>query len=1144
MSADAIVWTEGKSDAQYLTRAVEVLKFPYRISFQILDEMGDDKLLKQCQALARVTQPNPTIFIFDRDNPEILGKIDDVAKPYKNWGNNVFSFAIPLPDHRPDVIGVSLDLYFTDTELATKDEHGRRLYLSSEFNPTSGRHLTDPSISVAHKGKLYARPGVVRVLDTEVYDESHKNLALSKSDFANSVSTAREDFAKFDFGRFNKILAVISQIMQTDTIDLAFGGMDAAINAISDLQTLEKLAGVLDAEIKVCKFAATLFIALTIRYYERSKEQDHKKFRPISQSIVENFTSPSLSTLARTARQCYHLIDDTAPTLLQDLRSMMAENFLLGPIGEVLDDVERVIPPDTRRGRTVLKGNTKKQLLEYVLPELAKYENRLVEIRNADSEILDGVDEAIWLRAVPLLARLFSPLKAVGFRVGNIIRVDADSDDFMVRLTSYSDGIARTEEIRRKYADLRGDRLETCEANLPEGEEPLWLDMYPFATIKDQTLHCYARTRAIGYELRPVFRPFVDIIPTKRKFSHSALGGTIVADRQMLFWTPVAAAVSAGGVRANIPAHDPQEFVGRKQQIATIIDEVIQIPNENGLLHGPGGVGKTALLIELTRKMFEEGLPAKAPFRSIIWVSAKRDYYDPTLNVVESGSQQFKSLDQIFQSILEFHGFEDAQQYSPNDQRWLILELFAEQKTLLILDNFETISRSAQDEIIRFFGTDVKRYLIDKPDNFKVLLTSREVIPSGFHQIQLKGLDKRETGLLMQRLYQQYSQSGQVQLTDAQRNELYEATKGIPILIKHCYGQIFEYNMPFSVVLQNLVGAGNKVVEFSFAEIFRFLKDDPLQARIIILLELINRSIFARQMADILTTDVSQVEHRLTNLLNFQCIVRSPSDVDERYSINPDIRLLAAKLVHDTTEVTNDIRRSIAMLAVEKRLDYNKDEFDAFVIFQQHLSNGSLAQAEDFIKERLNARPDSILFNLHYAKFTKEQKRQPREAINLLEKIRKSSGNDPQVLRLLMLYHVALEPPEFDQAHIYAMELEKYRLEDNELWLDIAEFYTEWSSTIKMTIELDPIKEMLRQQKYKEHADHALDSLRRVSGERSHRWNYLFAQCHYNKWDYEAAKLSIDRAIVTLPGGSYLKNSYEGLRAEIVKKSMFYKRRG
>src|ERR1700722_19042202 len=65
MNEDIIIWTEGKTDAQYLTRARDVLKYPQTIKFELLDEMGDDKLIKQCQALSRVPQSTPTIFIFD-----------------------------------------------------------------------------------------------------------------------------------------------------------------------------------------------------------------------------------------------------------------------------------------------------------------------------------------------------------------------------------------------------------------------------------------------------------------------------------------------------------------------------------------------------------------------------------------------------------------------------------------------------------------------------------------------------------------------------------------------------------------------------------------------------------------------------------------------------------------------------------------------------------------------------------------------------------------------------------------------------------------------------------------------------------------------------------------------------------------------
>jgi RNA-directed DNA polymerase len=872
--AQAIIWTEGKTDGQYLARARQLLECDLELEFPVSTDLGDDQLLKQCIALSRVPQPIPVIFLFDRDSPEIVAKISDGSEPYKSWGNNVFSFAIPAPTHRSDISATCIELYFRDEDLCRKNEFDRRIFLSSEFNPKSGRHLVDASIGVPNRGKLVtSNPRNVRILDSDVYDAAHKNIALSKSEFSSAVCAGVAPFDQTDFSEFKAIFAIVEKIVATNNIDLWFSGLEDFVKDVSELPKVEMLAAIVETSVRVCKLSTMLFTGLTIRHYNGSNSEglgiDQKKLRPIRQTVIENFAAPSLVTVIKTARQCFHLVEDSAPDQLQHLRSVLAENPVLDAVGDLLDDIERVLPPAGRRARIIVKRNTKKQLLEYVLPELAKYETRIAEIRDADSEILESANPETWVKALQKLVEWFRPLKAFSFRVGNIVRLQSGSDKFVVKFTTYRAGRALTHEVQREYADLTGDRVETFEINASTADPEAWLDIYPFMTVKDQLVHFYCRTRAVGYQYIPALGASVHIIPTKRRFSHAALEGTIVADRQMLFWTRVAPAVSAVDVRANIPAHDPSDFVGRKQQIAKILDEVVQIPNENGLLHGPGGVGKTALLIELSRKLFEEGFPAKAPFKNIIWVSAKRDYYDPTLDVIEEGSQQFKTLDQIFIAVLEFHGFEEPEQYPRFDQRWLVLELFEEQKTLLILDNFETIAAGAQEEIIRFFGTEVKRHLIDKPDNFKVLLTSREVMPSGFHQIQLKGLDKRESNTLMSLLYQSYASSGQAQLTENQRSQLYDATKGIPLLIKHCYGQVYEYNMPFDAVVKGLVVAGNKVVEFSFAEIFRFLKDDELQRKILILLEVINRPTLIRQMADILNVDLTSIERRIANLMNF-----------------------------------------------------------------------------------------------------------------------------------------------------------------------------------------------------------------------------------------------------------------------------------
>jgi hypothetical protein len=43
-----------------------------------------------------------------------------------------------------------------------------------------------------------------------------------------------------------------------------------------------------------------------------------------------------------------------------------------------------------------------------------------------------------------------------------------------------------------------------------------------------------------------------------------------------------------------------------------------------------------------------------------------------------------------------------------------------------------------------------------------------------------------------------------------------------------------------------------------------------------------------------------------------------------------------------------------------------------------------------------------------------------------------------------------------------------------------------------------------------------------------------------NKWEYGGAKTNIDKAIEALPSNSYLVNSYERLRTEIIKKARQY----
>jgi hypothetical protein len=135
----------------------------------------------------------------------------------------------------------------------------------------------------------------------------------------------------------------------------------------------------------------------------------------------------------------------------------------------------------------------------------------------------------------------------------------------------------------------------------------------------------------------------------------------------------------------------------------------------------------------------------------------------------------------------------------------------------------------------------------------------------------------------------------------------------------------------------------------------------------------------------------------------------------------------------------------------------------------------------------------------------------------------------------LMTYYVASDFPNFEQAHTYATELEEIAEDNPNIKFELAQFYVAWSTAIKMKFELDPIKEMLRQQKYKELADMAIGLLN-SSPRQTHEWHYLMAQSRYNRWDNDAALMHIEKAIQILPKDSHLAANYRRFRDDIQTK--------
>lgn len=212
--------TEGKTDLIHLKAALAALQTDnnfvnLKVSFKDdLDEgkQGSAELLNMCRQLSKVTQANPIIAIFDRDEPNIIKQVIDETKEYKDWGNNVYSFALPIPSHRTDTPDICIELYYRDDMLQRIDQNGNRLFLSSEFT-RNGKHKQDTTISTTELNKVKSK---LTIIDQNVFDfidKEEKNIALSKNIFAENIINKQQGFHDFDFGEFQQIFAIIREIL-------------------------------------------------------------------------------------------------------------------------------------------------------------------------------------------------------------------------------------------------------------------------------------------------------------------------------------------------------------------------------------------------------------------------------------------------------------------------------------------------------------------------------------------------------------------------------------------------------------------------------------------------------------------------------------------------------------------------------------------------------------------------------------------------------------------------------------------------------------------------------------------------------------------------------------------------------------------
>ncbi len=273
-----------------------------------------------------------------------------------------------------------------------------------------------------------------------------------------------------------------------------------------------------------------------------------------------------------------------------------------------------------------------------------------------------------------------------------------------------------------------------------------------------------------------------------------------------------ASVISNRNIEHNLPSPTYTEFIGREGDMKKLLE---RLSPEHGAhmitVHGIGGVGKTALVLAAAYKCLKatcENHDVAPRFDAIIFTSAKQQELIP--NGIFQKQQGQRNLREIFREIAYALGDSTIIQSPPNEQCDRVRQILSQQRTLMIVDNMETIED--RDEVIEF--------LYNLPICVKVVITTRERI--ALLPISLQNLTLEDS----LKLIQQQGEDKDININSKDSRLLYDRTGGVPLAIVYAIGQVSS-GYPLNSVLERLANASGDVARFCFKQSVQGMRGEP-----------------------------------------------------------------------------------------------------------------------------------------------------------------------------------------------------------------------------------------------------------------------------------------------------------------------------
>jgi LuxR family glucitol operon transcriptional activator len=262
----------------------------------------------------------------------------------------------------------------------------------------------------------------------------------------------------------------------------------------------------------------------------------------------------------------------------------------------------------------------------------------------------------------------------------------------------------------------------------------------------------------------------------------------------------------------NLPQPDYGHFIGREDEINQIITILRPYPYSQYpivTVDGIGGIGKTALVLEVSYKYLNnDRTRINENFDAIIWTSAKRTVL--TVDGVKQRQQTLRTLDDIYTTISIVLRSEDIIRARSEEQSELVRRALSKQRTLLIVDNLETVD----DESVMTFLREI-------PAPTKVIVTTRHRIDVAY-PIRLSDLPWSDARILID----QECKKKNVSLSESEMYTLYSRTSGVPLAIVLTVGKI-GFGFSITDTLARLSNPENDIVHYCFSESVNLIRGKP-----------------------------------------------------------------------------------------------------------------------------------------------------------------------------------------------------------------------------------------------------------------------------------------------------------------------------